>query len=84
MFSKRFLGAACAAMFAVGGLGAIEAEAANRYGVTGLGSNLHRRFVLKQAVKRADRGQRVSNRAIVWYARPSLARSGSSYRYRGR
>jgi len=36
--------------------------------VTGYGANLHRRFVLKQELQRAERGQRVRYRGnIRWY-----------------
>ncbi|MEM6329943.1 MAG: hypothetical protein AAF790_06815 [Planctomycetota bacterium] len=59
-----------AAALLVGGAVASEAEAASRFGPGGLGANLHRRFVIRQAVKRTSRGLPVRNRAILWQARP--------------
>ena len=75
--------AVCVAAFGLTDAGppAQKAEARSPYGVSGLGSNLHRRFVLKQASKRASRGQPVRNRAITWFAQPSFRQSSpASYR----
>lgn len=70
MGAKKIVVAACACLFVLGGIAATSAEAASPYGPTGLGSNLHRRFVLKQAVKRTQQGRPVSNRQIIWQTRP--------------
>lgn len=72
MGNKKILIAAMVATFCIGGMMATSASAASRYGPGGLGSNLHRRFVIKQAAKRAKAGKPVRNRAITWYARPYL------------
>ena len=61
-----------AAVVTVGSILASDAAAASRFGPAGLGSNLHRRFVVKQAVKRSNAGQPVRNRAITWYAKPYI------------
>lgn len=80
---KAVATALCAAVISLSDVSfpAPKAEAAPRYGVSGLGSNLHRRFVLKQAAQRASRGQAVRNRAIVWFAQPSFRRVGPSAAY---
>lgn len=80
MGSKKLVIAAAAIALSFGGLLAASAEARSPYGPTGLGSNLHRRFVIKQAVKRSNAGQPVRNRAITWYAKPYL-RSNSFRRW---
>lgn len=48
--------------------------AAGPYGRTGLGSNLHRRFVIKQARKNASLGRPVRRSAILWRSQPQLNR----------
>ena len=49
-------------------IAAAPAEAGSAYGPTGLGSNLHRRFVKKQAVQNARRGRPQTRHAGVWIA----------------
>ena len=61
---------ACAAALLVSGMWTSAAEAASRYGPAGLGANIHKRFVINQAIKKSRRGQTVRNRQILWRAAP--------------
>lgn len=76
LLAATFAGAICLSTFAA------DAMAGNRYGPGGLGSNLHRRHVIKQAEKRIARGQSVRGRAILWQTSTSssLYRSVPSWR----
>lgn len=80
MSKQKLTTFAIAAALLMGGAWAAEATAASPFGRTGLGPNLHRRFVLKQAVKNANSGRSVRNSAILWNARPY---SSSMNRSRG-
>lgn len=75
MSKSRLTLIAIGAALLIGGASACEVSAASPYGRTGLGANLHRRFVLKQAVKNANAGLPVRRSAIVWNARPFASRS---------
>ena len=56
-------------MFAAAGLMVeLPAVAGSPYGPTGLGSNLHRRFVKKRTVQRANSGLPTTRHAGVWIA----------------
>lgn len=65
--TKKLVLTTAAALMLSGGLAA-TAEAG--WGPAGLGANLHRRHVMKQAVKRQRRGLPVRNSAIVWLSGP--------------
>ncbi len=83
MTKRNVVLCAATACLVLGGAFVSEAAAASRFGPTGLGSNLHRRFVIKQAIKRSNNGQSVSNRAILWKARPytrGVIRTRSAWR----
>lgn len=80
MGAKRLVVLSAAALLCLGGLVESSASAAGRYGPTGLGSNLHRRFVIKQAVKRTQQGRPVANRQIIWQSRPFTNRSIRTWR----
>ena len=79
--SRKFVAAAFALLILLSALAA-PVEAARRYGPGGLGGNLHRRHILRQASKKQVRGQAVTGRAIIWKTRPasSLYRSVPAYR----
>ncbi|TWT77994.1 hypothetical protein Pla123a_17930 [Posidoniimonas polymericola] len=61
--------AVLASAFALGMLTSKQASA-GKYGPAGLGANLHRRHVMKQATKNARRGLPVRKSAIVWLSAP--------------
>ena len=63
----RLLPTLCGALLTAALLPA-DVSAGSPYGPTGLGSNLHRRFVKKQAVQNARRGQSQTRHAGVWIA----------------
>lgn len=69
MRHKTIVALTCAAAFMLGVLASTQASAAN-YGPSGLGANLHRRHVMKQATRRARAGLPVRRSAIVWMAGP--------------
>lgn len=58
-----------ASAFALGMLTSRQAEA-GKYGPAGLGANLHRRHVMKQAQKNARQGKPVRKSAILWMSGP--------------
>ncbi|MEM1304042.1 MAG: hypothetical protein AAGG46_04065 [Planctomycetota bacterium] len=79
-FSKKLVASTFALLILFSGVAA-TAEA-SRYGPAGLGPNLHRRFVIKQARKSVSQGRSVSGRQIIWFTGPSsrLYRSVPGYR----
>lgn len=78
--TKKIVASAFAVLIALSSLA--TAEAAGRYGPAGLGSNIHRRFILKSANKRVQQGKPVRGRASIWLTRPTskFYRSVPGYR----